>query len=54
MIVEHVINMISANKLTDGGAAILAADIVNHSIDMVGMAMLMPLFIKSLRELDIE
>lgn len=54
VIVELVINMISASKLVDGGAAILAAAIINHSIDIVGIAILTPLFIRSLRELEVE
>ena len=53
-IVEQVINIISASKLIEGGAAILAADIINHIIDIVGIKMLMPLFINKLREFDIE
>lgn len=54
VIVAHVIKMISAIRLQDGGAAILAAHMTNQSIDMVGMAIFRPLFIKSLREFDIE
>lgn len=54
VIVEHVINMISAIKFAEGGAAILAADIINHSIDIVGINILIPLFIRSLREFDME
>lgn len=53
VIVEHVINIISAIKLDEGGAAMLAAHIMNQSIDIVGTARFSPLFIRSLRELDI-
>lgn len=52
--VEHVISIISAMRLHEGGAAMLAAHMINHIIDIEGMAILSPLFIKSLRELDIE
>jgi len=52
VIVEHVINMISAIRLQEGGAAIFAADIKNHIIDIVGIIMFNPLFMRSLREFD--
>lgn len=54
VIAAQVINMISAIKLHEGGAAMLAAHIINHIIDIVGIAMLSPLFISRDRELDIE
>lgn len=53
ILADIVINIISAIKLLDGGAAMLAADIINQSIDMVGMVMFRPLLIINLRELDI-
>jgi len=49
-----VIKTISAIKLHEGGAAMLAALIINHSIDMEGMMIFNPLLSKSLREFDIE
>jgi hypothetical protein len=49
---ELVMSMISAIRLHEGGAAILAAHIINHSIDIVGTVMLSPLFIMRLRELE--
>ena len=52
--VEDEINIISANRLVEGGAAIFAADIMNHIIDIVGVARFIPLFISNLRELDVE
>jgi len=53
-VVEQVMSIISAIRLQEGGAAILAAHIINHNIDIEGTAMFSPLFIRSLRELDIE
>lgn len=50
--VEHVISIISAMRLQEGGAAILAAAIINHIIDIVGIIMFIPLFMISLRELE--
>lgn len=52
VIVEHVINIISAIRLQEGGAAILAAAIINHIIDIVGIIIFIPLFMIKLRELE--
>jgi hypothetical protein len=54
VIVEQVISIISAIKLQEGGAAMFAAHIINHIMDIVGIAILIPLFRRSLREFDIE
>lgn len=47
-------SMISANKLHEGGAAMFAEHIINHIEDIVGMVILIPLFIRMLREFDME
>lgn len=52
--VEHVISIISDRRLVEGGAAILAAHITNHNMDIVGIEIFNPLFINRERELDIE
>lgn len=53
-IVAQIISIISAIKLHEGGAAMLAEHIINHIIDIVGIIMFTPLFIIMLREFDIE
>jgi len=54
IVLDIVINIISAIRLLDGGAAIFAADIRNHSIDIVGTEIFSPLLIINLREFDME
>lgn len=49
---DIIINIISAIKLGDGGAAILAAHIINHIMANVGKVIFKPLLTTSLRELD--
>lgn len=49
-----VISIISDKRLIDGGAAIFAADIINHIIDIEGIIMFNPLFIIRFRDLDIS
>ena len=51
--IEHEINMISAIRFDEGGAAMLAAHIINHIIETEGANRFNPLFIRSLRELDV-
>jgi len=42
-----VINIISLNKLIEGGAAILIDANINHHMDIVGIIIIMP-FIKNI------
>lgn len=50
---EQEINIISAIRLEEGGAAMLAAHIINHSVDIDGAEIFVPLFISSLRDLEL-
>lgn len=47
-----VINIISANRLIEGGAAMFAAAIINQINDIAGNIIFMPLFRIRLREVE--
>jgi hypothetical protein len=46
--------MISDNRLSEGGAAILIESIINHHIDKVGVNIIIPLVRNLLRVCNIE